>query len=297
MKKLIFSLSVLLCGFQMKAQTEILNGGFENWDSTSVDLPNSWFGFNIDTSFIYGTDTMDMVSETILKSTDSHMGDYAVKLVPDTLYGDEMPAILFYTGANNVEFDLFSEEDGEIPLQAVGVEVNSIYGYYKYFPADGDTAILAIGYIDSIGNIDEPDYMIADTITDTVATYTQFVLEAPTGISVDSFMMAFIGGSNIGTYLLLDDISIEANVGIVEHESTNVNVFQNLENNAIRLVTEEGLSGASVRLVSMQGKVVWSDTMYGTEKLISVDGLPKGVYLIQLGKKLNTQNTQKIIIR
>ncbi len=298
MKKIILSLSVLLCGLQMEAQTEILNGGFENWNNDSAELPVSWFGFNIDTSLVFGMDTMEFSAISIVKVEDSHSGSYAAKLQVDTMMGNEMPAIMFYTGADVVVLDYFNiEDDFRVPVQSTEGVINSIYGYYKFFPANGDTAIFAIGYGDSLAEVEVPEYIYSDTITDTVATYTQFSLEVPAGISVDSFLLAINGGSNIGSYLILDDISIEENVGIIELENNQINVFQNLENGDIRLVSSEELNGLSVRLISMEGRTVWSDSMNGSEKIIAVDGLPKGIYLVQFGNGVNLESTQKIIIK
>ncbi len=299
MKKLIFSLSILLCGFHSQAQTEILNGGFENWDSTSINgSPDSWLGFNIDTFLVFGMDTMELVAETVSKVTDSHSGDYAVKLSADTIFGDEVPGFLYYIGSSEEGFNFFMEEgESQMPLQAVGAEVNSIYGYYKFFPSGVDTAVLIIGYADSIGGMEEPDYLFSDTITDTVATFTQFALEVSEGISVDSFLLGFMSGNNQGSYLILDDISLEENIGIIEHENSAVKILQNLENSDLRIVAEQAFSNATVRIISLQGKVVWTDEMNGKEKQISVQELSKGVYVLQIGDRLNPMNGQKVIIK
>jgi hypothetical protein len=296
MKK-ILSISALFAGLLVsQAQTSILNGDFENWETGNSPSPEAWFGLNVDTFFVFGPDTTWLNVQTLHQTTDAQSGNSAVLLKHDTTSADgEEGVMLVYTGDQDVNFNI--GDDLTFEQQETGGVLNNIKGYYKFIPDGVDTAFLGLGYTSTANGTGDPDYLYMDTLIAEVNTYTEFTLEAPTGISVDSFQLAFLGGKNQFTELYIDNITVEENIGIIEHEKNDFSVYQNVYNGDIRIETESVVSGQEIRLINMEGKPVARYTMDASEKLIDVSGFSRGNYLIQIVGGNKFSSVQKITIR
>lgn len=192
------------------------DGDFENWKThtegeVSYEVPESkWWG------------SLNMLKTlgcplTMTKTTDAHTGNYAVKI--ETInWGDELiiPGIIaagYFDKNQDIGENLLLGRDFE-------KKPDLLKGYFKYFPADQDTAILysnltkynsETGIRDTIaeGNI---------SVTDSITDYSIFEISYDyyiTGQIPDTINVVFLTSisgqdfkGHVGSTLFIDDVEL-----------------------------------------------------------------------------------------
>ena len=97
MKKLILFFAALFVFGNSFAQTTIPNGGFETWGGNGLftqEQPNNWTAALEGTVTIYGSYGLPVHFYFGTKSSDAHSGNYALKLVSQSIGITGMPSSL-----------------------------------------------------------------------------------------------------------------------------------------------------------------------------------------------------------
>ncbi len=192
-------MAVVLAGY---SQEQIENGNFENW-TTSQD-PVNW------------NNTIDVggfIIYTASRTTDAAQGNYAADLTTVNIYGNIIPGLI-QLGELNVgdSIDVYGGD-------SIGVRPKGFSFFYKYSPADNDTAII-YSYLtryDTLNHIVDTVAVTGFVIWDTVDTYKQMFLpyiysDTDTTIVPDTinilFMSSSINNPKEGSELLVDSVNL-----------------------------------------------------------------------------------------
>lgn len=217
MKSLITFILSLLLGSAL-AQTQIPNGGFEEWTPNSTNIyyePGGDFWATLNPLATLGGPV------TVSRTTDAYSGEYAAQL-ESKLWGDLLISGLLVSG--NFIANPPSISNG----QPFTDKPSKFIGWYKYTPINGDSAGVAAiltRYNAEAGQQDTIAKAI-NAITENVQTYTQFVFDFDyllPGIDPDTIIIVFSSSGDAGNFqgqdgstLLLDDISLEYPSGLLE---------------------------------------------------------------------------------
>jgi hypothetical protein len=228
MKKLcIIILSFLVVSAM--AQTQIPEGGFNNWTPSSTNTysePTGGWWTTLNALESLGGPI------TVSPTTDVHSGAYAAQL-ETKMWGTFLLSGLLASG--NFEMTAPFIEQGR-PFTD---KPSKFKGWYKYAPVSGDSAAIVARLTRFNEDTDQQD-TIAEAIQvvkNIVSTYTQFEINfdySITGINPDTITIVFMSSAEAGNFqgqvgstLLIDDILLEYPTGLQESlaPELTVNVF------------------------------------------------------------------------
>jgi hypothetical protein len=197
MKKLIFSLSMLLTITVTQAQSILLpNGDFENWTNLSYDNPDKWDNSNLYTVSGYGLANVSKVS--------GMAGGDGVKLETKVSGMDTVAAYI-----SNSDDPITG--DGGVPFT---FQATNFEGMYKYNITAGDTAWIILNFKKNGSIISTNMY----PITGSQSTATSFSFPVATMAQApDTVIIAAVSGNVInstpmsGSWLELDGLSFSDN--------------------------------------------------------------------------------------
>lgn len=270
------------------------NAGFELWvPQTGYEDPQDWTSLNLLSNPIFTNFTPPYNPVSCFKSTDKHSGTYAMRVKTVKLYGNPVPAFLNDTcgGVFNgtVNFAAGNIKFGYADTTRVG----SMKFWSKYTPVGNDTAYVTI-LLQRHNPLkpNKPDTVGRGTVKiyGTVSTYTEFIAPVTYEIDTlpDTITVAFAAsGPNkpqVGSELLVDDVSYTIAVGVGEKTKNNiaVNVFPNPASSIVNFSVINAIA-TSVQVFDMKGSFVTSLPIEpsGSAKL-NVQNLANGVYTYKL---------------
>ncbi|MCB2220616.1 MAG: PCMD domain-containing protein [Bacteroidetes bacterium] len=207
----------LLIGSAM-AQTQIPEGGFDNWTPNSTNIyyePAGDWWTTLNSLALLGAPV------TVYQTTDAHSGEFAAKL-ETVLWGDFLISGLLASG-NFIMTEPYIENGRPFTESP-----SKFKGWYKYSPVNGDSAgvgALLTRYNTNTGQKDTVATAVR-AITNSAETYTQFEIDFNyiiPGINPDTIIIVFTssgdGGNflgEVGSTLIIDEISLEYPSGIME---------------------------------------------------------------------------------
>lgn len=138
MKKFISLLSLFFVLTQ--AYSQIPNKNFETWSNGADNPPNGWID--------HGSPFLGFHPAS--QSTDKYLGNYAVKIETKISGSDTAKGVISTIRPGNKE--------GFGPSFPVNSRVLNLKGYYKYYPQNGDSAMIIVfltktGYVGTWGNM------------------------------------------------------------------------------------------------------------------------------------------------
>ncbi len=275
MKKYLL-LVLLFLGSKTFAQT-VQNGGFETWTNLLFFYePQGYVSSNY-ASVLLGTGGLPRAN--VSRSTSKHSGTYAAKLesyAQNT--GDSLgvPGLLI-TGALDLANTTIKPG---IPVS--GGRPTELRGYYKYaegiLPDSGVLTILFSKYNPLLGGLNIIG--IGGTVFSNTATYTQFsapityltaetpdtviiIMGTTTSIGLDS---ASLASAPVGSILYVDDLTFFGNapnsVGSVD-KLIEASLYPNPSTDLVNVdYTQTTTSEVTIQLLSIDGRVVYSDRIY-----------------------------------
>ncbi len=268
--------------FQGSNAPALSNHSFEDWEDISYEKPDGWF-INL-----YGAG----VVAPIVKSTNAYSGSYAIEILSidgSDIGDDTISGILtngVYTSTDSLIFS------GGVPFT---LEPEELMGYY----IATDTIH---GLIEFWNNSDivEHEYI---QLLPAGNTYQSFTVPLDLSAAPDSMLIYFFSGNELGSSVLLDDLTLlGGNVGV--QELNFINNFKIYPNpNAETLYYSYAIDKASkvsVILYDIQGRMVYngqsSDLNPGEHTgQLDITKLKKGTYLFNL--LINGQvYEQKVVI-
>jgi len=275
MKKTLLVIVALIC-FSTASNSQILNGGFENW---TAGLPDNWWG------------VLFPPYDLLTQSTSAHSGSYAVRLHIDDLGGGQPFGTPLSTG------------NGVVTTHPLTFVPHSVSFWYKLNSIGGDElTITALVYSGGTGS------GVAVVAFPAAASYTYISTTIQYGVvpaNADSIAIIVLithpsGTTHIGSEAFIDDIGISTSTGI--NNLSAVNNFQILPNPANKFISIELPSivnkTSEILITDATGRLVHSQTVYNAEKeaMIETTSFRTGIYFCTVKSgELESRKTVVII--
>jgi len=300
MKTLNVLILSLLIGSAM-AQTQIPEGGFNNWIPNSTNIycepAGDWWTTLNSLAALGGP-------VTVSQTTDAHTGEYAAQL-ETKLWGDFLISGLLASGS-------FIMTEPYIQNGRPFTDTPSKFKvWYKYTPVNGDSAgvgAILTRYNTATGQKDTLAKAVR-AITENVQTYTQFEIDFDymiPGINPDTIIIVFTssgdGGNflgEVGSTLILDDVSLEYPSGLQESLLPEFTV-QAFPSPAAKQVTFKFNTTQAKKLLchiySLDGRLIQSYSPTGEEHQMDVSTWPQGKYILQVYTGNNLVSSAKFVV-
>jgi len=300
MKALNTLILILLIGSAM-AQTQIPEGGFNNWTPNSTNVyfepAGDWWTTLNPLATLGGP-------VTVYATTDAHSGEYAAQL-ETILWGDLLISGLLVSG-NFILTEPYIENGKPFTDTP-----SKFKGWYKYTPVNGDSAGVAAiltKYNVSAGQQDTVATAIT-AITEGVQAYTQFEIDFDyliPDVDPDTIIIVFTssgdGGNfqgQVGSTLTIDDISLEYPSGLLESllPEFSVKVFPTpaAEQVSFNFDTSQAKK-LLCDVYALDGRLIQSFSPDGKEHRIDVSTWPQGRYILQVYKGNSFVSSAKFIV-
>lgn len=282
------------------AQNDIPNQGFENW---SDGEPAQWNTFDQE---ILGTE-FDMVTE---ENDAPYQGNASVKMETISQYvfpvGDiTMPGLITL---GEVDIDPINEEGGIYGGTPYADNPQSLSGYYKYFPAEGDSS--ALGMVLYKWNGESRDTLggAALTLEEEVSEWTQFetyveynIWDTPDTMNIIASSTAIEDDTPEGSVLYLDELTLNYGpTSIIEPDfKAEIRVYPESYSQRFRIHLEsDSMIEGAVQVFNLQGQLLKSKDhqFYNSDAYISYSDLSSGVYIISVVTENGRKFNQKVEI-
>lgn len=259
------------------AWSQVPNGGFESWTNVlgMFEDPDGYVSDNVEG--IPGSVSCE-------KSTDTHSGDFAVKLITKlNAEGDIQDGGIISASLDLVTFGLtIGFPYTERP--------NTFLGYYKHNPAVvGDSSVIYAEF--TRGSVIAGDFELVGTATfSTIATVSEWTL-----FEADIFWLlagnpdtAIIAGQasygTLGSIFFLDDLAFDIEgIGVqFLNGDNNIIVYPNPANEIIHVATGTNIVNAYCVFTNLEGKLIETKKINSIEETISTEHLSEGIYFLQV---------------
>ncbi len=285
-KMLLLSATMVLFINLTYAQPTIPNGGFEIWTDTIT--PQAWSTSNLNLGFY--------TYAPVTRTTDKYAGTYAMSLKTITI-----PLLGVMQGiATCGLFNMTIGISGGVPTG--GIKPIAFNGAFKYNNVNGDTMVIAVILTRWNGTTRDTLGMGGAMTNQTVANYTTFnqpiQYDIPNQIP-DTFNIIIASSAGyapqVNSTLFVDNLSFLASNGeIIPLGALMQKVYPNPSNGIFNLIlgNEENYT---VRVYNMLGQIVWEATDVYMQKVINLEGMPQGIYTIEVDNGSYRKNHRVII--
>lgn len=257
------------------AQDTLANSGFETWTNqgTYEDLAD-WNTLNPLSS------ALGVITATKTTGAEAYSGSFGLKLQSKSVLGTTRPGVLT-TGVINVANSTIG---GGVAISSRPLYLN---GWYQYWPAGADTALFSITLTKWDATGDSQIVVGSGTFSqnDSITSWSQFSLaiDYSTADVPDTALIIITSGSDvastINSALLLDDVDFSSTaVGILS--PSNTETIKLYPNPATGFVLLNSTTQQQFNLLSLEGKLVLSSELTEGQNRISLDGISKGLYLV-----------------
>lgn len=255
------------------------NGGFENWtNQVTYEDPQYWTGMNMLTMF--------GAEETAVKTTESHSGTYALKLVTsisdigddgemDTLQGVLiLGAADILNGTGTSGYPFIHRPD-------------SLVGWYKLTSPDNDPFQMEVSLTKwDAGNSSQETIGATYYQGQPSATYVRFSVPIVyTDNSIPDSIQAFIGnasnGSGATNELYLDDLQFIYNSAAgLEEQTAQIRLYPNPVSSELFIQSDQQIQQLSV--TDLQGKQIFEVKTNTEYYQLETGDLTPGVYFCEM---------------
>lgn len=284
--KLPITLILLFVLGSAMAQTQVPEGGFNNWSPNATNIyfePTGGWWTTLNPLASLGGPV------TVFQTTDAHSGAYAAQL-ETKLWGAFLISGLLASG-NFVMTEPYIQQGKPYTDMP-----SKFKGWYKYTPVNGDSAgvgALLTKYNASTGQKDTLATAIV-ALTEDVQTYTQFELDFDyliPGMNPDSIIIVFTssgdGGNfmgEVGSTLIIDDVTLEYTSGLQESllPEFTIQVFPSPASTQLSFAfNTEHPEDLRCSIYSIDGRFMQSFSPAGKEHQMDVSSWPQGKYMLQ----------------
>lgn len=289
-----FTLLFLLAFGFFSTNAQILNGGLEDWSSTTPSTPDEWDTFDRLIQSV-GGGTIPVkewcVQETLAANV--FAGTSAAKLTTDTT---SAPIGLLPGALVNGSLNL---SGGGVPTQngwAFSSRPVTFNGAIKYLPNGTDTAIYQ--FVLTKWNVtgDSADLVgiVGVGVLNTSGGYVPFsdTVQYYSSETPDSLLIVFqsslgSAGSKIGSTLWVDDLSVtDATVGIIHFDMDDaVKVYPNPATSFLTVSVDEYMTGYYFEVTDVKGSLIKTSILGSAVSTIDVSNLSNGTYIYRVADK------------
>lgn len=311
MKKITLLLSTFITCASLFAQT-IPNASFETWVNNTeanqtYELPQGWISGDLLTSAF----DPNYNGVTVLKSTQSHSGTYAVKMDVSLLNGDTLTPTLASVGS--LEEFLNTVFAGS---EILGFPFNSrpanLQGYYKLNSIGNDSVSIEVQMTkwNPVSNASDLVGRTEFSITSNASAYSMFNIplvystsDTPDTVNIGISIINETSGVHPGTTLYIDDLAFSGTAtGINETSSvlSPIKFYPNPFSTSAKIAIDPSieLNNASISIVDLVGKKVWEQSNIKSHQLTIERGdLPDGLYFYKVLNNNAEIATGKFIIK
>lgn len=296
---LLFSFIFTISNLSL-AQDDIPNNGFEDW---SDGEPVSWNTLDQD---ILGTE-FNMVTED---NDTPYEGSASVKMETISQYvfpvGDiVMPGFITLGIIEADPLNQTGEVYGGVPYSD---NPQSLSGYYKYFPVEGDST--ALGMVLYKWNGDTRDTLggAALTIEEEVSEWTQFeafveysIWDVPDTMNVIASSTAIEEDTPDGSVLYLDELTLNYGpTSIIEPNlQADFRVYPQSYTQQFRIHLEsDKMIKAVIQVFNLKGQLLKTKKhkFYHSDAYVDYSSLPAGIFIIRVITEQGRKFTQKVEI-
>lgn len=296
--KIVALIACLCASLGLAAQSPIPAGDFEAWSpgtGNQYEEPTGNWWTTLNALKLLGGPV------TVSKTTDAHGGTYAAKLTSAQWNTILLPGLLVSGDfdANSSTFLITGQPFTDRP--------STFRGWYKYFPANGDSAGIAAlltrwdaanGRRDTLG-------IAAIVLYDTVASYTEYALPflySALTVAPDSLTLALVasqGGNNFigqpGSTLYADDLSFDYALASPDPVAAIGHISPNpLSGGQLHISLPGGQ--ARMQVCDLLGRVRHVADLRGRTHSVALSGLEPGVYLVEF-KHGDRRSVERLLIR
>jgi hypothetical protein len=289
-------------------QTTLPNVGLEEWATITIgtidyyEEPTGGVWTTANKAYLLNPEVFKV---TTFKTTDSHSGAYAARIITDITEG--MPGNeLLMTGT--LATGIFNEtamppENLKSGMPFTGRPIR-FKTWFMYFSVNHDSCDIWC-YLtkwnpekmgrDTIGMAAYTDSTIVSQYTLKDLTFTYYSDANPDSISIAYAPSAagdlFLG--EVGSTLYVDDISFEYSSGfnVVLMPEIDITCFPNPANQNIRFELSEEVKDARMQVFGADGKIISSLFFSGRMVSVNLEGYADGTYYYYLSKDLTPINS------
>lgn len=306
MKRVSLFLVAVMAILSVNAQT-FPDGGFENcWKQYTCEKGTYWDfveGHFIETlNQLYDLPAENGIAPlTAFREDDAYDGNYALKLVSDTMiFGNER---IFLPGAcGSLHIDFFDIDC--ILGNPFTYRPTAMIGYMKYAPVNGDSAAIEVVLKKNSVAIGSGKIMFYNAVN----AYTKFTVDInyTSEATPDSVIVIVASSANydftsietlmkckgqVGSTIYIDELAFEYGDGVKELilSNTHVNVYPNPACEQLNIQLEQDVDG-EVIVYDNNGKQMLNRQVNGKQFSIDINTLATGHYFLNI-----VNNDQKII--
>jgi hypothetical protein len=254
------------------AQPTMLNGDFENWGTTTYDMPVSWY-MNSDRG------------NGVAKTTDKNSGSFAVELT--TYLGDNNGVPRAQSGG--VSTGYYLNNCGGSNCQKGGYpftnQIDTLCFYYKFAPLNGDTGQCWLNFKKNGNNV----YGTSTNIGSPASSYMYKEIPFNTMTPVDTVIVNFQSSdwndstlASVGTVLKIDDVHFKSQPGTGIHSydpRAARKIYPNPNNGVFTIENVD--THDLVRILNVHGQEVNAHiTKQGGQAVVQVS--TPGVYMVYI---------------
>lgn len=287
-KTLLFLIAFVFLATFSRAQEQIPNGGFEDWQTHELlgfQYPVGWDNPNAVLS-LFGLTPVMPSDDAAEGSKSAFLESKVLNAATD---GEFVIPGVVTLGTFVVDYvNNTATLEGGIPFSS---RPQALTGSYKNYPAAGDsTMVVAIftKYLPAKGKRDTIGYggMFSTETVDSWTNFTVMIYFNDTITTPDTMNVNVVSSNminpNAESYMYIDNLAFEYELGISEPVSLlETKLFPNPAGETLNLQFERSVQ-AELSIFALEGRRVITTAVSGNEARVDVSQLPAGQYFFSL---------------
>lgn len=322
MKKTLLFIFAFFTIHLLSAQTNVPNGGLEDWHEVVVTASLEYMQPGINASDTWLTTLNELAAVpppigpgpiTVFRTDDAHSGSYAARLVSENF--PLIPNDVFIPGMLGTCKMVMTESRALLGRASTSRPVK-LSGWFKSMPVNGDstTAVILVSKWNAATKHRDTLGFGEVVFTDPVETYTQFeipVVYTDLTTTPDSLTILCVasagfsavnlmgGQGQVGSTMYIDDLMLEYAAGIpqVLMPEVKVVISPNPARDVLNVQLDRTVDQGLFTIYDISGKRVMEVPANGLQLTINVAGLPAGEYFYMVGSKGAKLNSGAFLIR